>query len=369
LKNSFICCTPFHILVSIHLAKTKYSNDDNTIFISDHFASSLKIKKKLEQLSVFNNVYYVKDKKLSYDKSVLNFKKITYFFFDNVSKLINKNPEGFNYDQLFIFTNSFFSKILLNKAIKTNPALQINFVEEGIMTYLLNKQDRNEKLKIYMDKWLQLFFNKRFLNLDIVNKILLFKPAYFMGNINCTLEEIPIINKNDKNFINKLNFVFEYKKQNDFNNYPYIFFDQSFSIDGNGIVNEFEVIKKLINIIKVEEILVKLHPRDSVDKFNKIGNLNVSNANFPWELIYLNEDCNNMTLISVNSSALFSPYNIFGEKHKLILLFDLFNLKRDYLEEFVRISENKEIFIPKTEDELRSFFHSSFSPRSELRHD
>ncbi len=353
-------------MVSIHLVKTKYQNEDNTIFISDHFATSLKIKNKLEQLSIFNNVYFVKDKELSYDKSILKFKKIIYFLFNNVSKIVSEKPKEYKYDQLFIFTNSFFSKILLNKAIEINPALQVNFVEEGIMTYLLNKQDKKEKLKILIDKCFHRFLNKRFLNLNIINKVLLFKPIYFMGNLNCTLEEIPFINKKDEELINSLNYVFEYKKQYEFNKFKYIFFDQSFSIDGNNTVNEFEVIKTLNKLIENKELLVKLHPRDSLDKFKKIGNLNVSNTNFPWELIYLNESCNHSTLISVNSSALFSPYNIFGEKHKLILLYDLFKLKRDYLEEFVKISDNKDIFIPKTEDELTNILQSSFPARSEL---
>jgi len=71
--------------------------------------------------------------------------------------------------------------------------------------------------------------------------------------------------------------------------YPqkYIFFSSVFDFEGGAPVGELNVIKQVAALIGNENLIVKVHPRDSIDRFVSAG-LNVdNNSAIPWEAIQL----------------------------------------------------------------------------------
>ncbi|WP_144478121.1 polysialyltransferase family glycosyltransferase [Cytobacillus oceanisediminis] len=336
MKNAFVCCTPFHVIVTLQLINTLFKDEKNDIFISNHFASAEKVfrnlKKESKNISNIANVFFVKDKEISYDKSFLKHKKIRSFAFDKPENFIGEQLT-LDYDSLNLFTHSFFTNLLVNHSFKKNKKLSINFVEEGRMSYVISSHETKNRIKNIINKVISPF-GFRIFNISLGSKLFLFQPSLYVGDFNGGIVKIPSINKNSeiKGLINK---IFDYIPQPDFGKTKFIFFDQSFSIDGNEQLNEYKVIEDLIKNFNINDLLIKLHPRDSINKYEKFKLSNVNNSNYPWELIYLNENLHGKTLISINSSAVFTPRIIFGINHDIVLLKRMYGFIDDPLDQFL----------------------------------
>lgn len=336
MKNAFVCCTPFHVIVTLQMVNTLFKNEQNDIFISDHFASAEKVfqnlKEESKHISNIANVFFVRDKEISYDKSLLKHKKIKSFVFDKLDRYIAEKLEV-DYDSLNLFTHSFFTNLLVNYSFKKNKELSVNFVEEGRMSYVISSRETKNRIKQIINKVMSPF-GFRFFNISLGSKLFLFQPGLYVGDFNGEIVKIPSINKKSeiKGLINK---IFNYIPQPDFEKAEFIFFDQSFSIDGNEQINEYKVMEDLIKNFNINDLLIKLHPRDAINKYEKFKLKNVNNSNYPWELIYLNENLDGKKLISINSSAVFTPRIIFGINHDIVLLKRMYGFLDDPLDEFL----------------------------------
>ena len=116
IKNAYICCTPFHVINSIHIALSK-KGEKNHIYICDHFNGSKVIFENLKKEKIFNEVYYVQDKVINYDKSLFKFKKMIGLIKREIiiNNIVNRKLE-FDYNHLYIFTFSYFTNILCDQA-------------------------------------------------------------------------------------------------------------------------------------------------------------------------------------------------------------------------------------------------------------
>lgn len=356
MRNAFVCCTPYHVIVSIHLIQSIYSGENNEIFISNHFENSFDIYKNLKKQKLFKAVYYVTDRHLSYDDSFLKWRKI-YGLFSRTYQSIISDPVDFNYDNVFLFTYSYFSVLITDLVKKNNKFSEINMVEEGTLTYMLGNYDIVDNIRFYADFIGKTVLNRRFLNPNILNAIYLFQPNLYNGELSHKLKKIPSL-KISINIQKLLNHIFNFEEQGNFVSSKYLFFDQSFSIDGNRLISEFEVVKSISDILPRDEILIKLHPRDSKDKY-KSFNINVNSSNFPWELIYYNyfKDIKNKVLISVSSSSVFTPKILFNCEHDIILLYKIFG-KTDrrfvkFVNKFKTIYKKKNVYEPETLNEFQ----------------
>lgn len=370
MKNAFVCCTPFHVIVTLQMVNTLFIDDQNDIFISDHFASAEKVFRNLKEesknISNIANVFFVKDKEISYDKSFLKHKKIKSFLFDDPQKYLGEQLKK-DYDSLNLFTHSFFTNLLVNHSFKNNKELSINFVEEGRMSYVISSEETKNRIKKIINKVISPF-GFRFFNITLANRLYLFQPELYVGDFKKEIKKIPPISKSGI-LKNTLNNVFDYKSQPEFSKAEYIFFDQSFSIDGDGRISEYTVIEDLSNLLNHKATIIKLHPRDALNKYDNLKLMKVNNANLPWELIYLNEEISSdKKFIAINSSALFTAKLIFNQDHDIIVLKDLYQYSDVMLDKFIqkirKSSINAVICTPNSLNELREIL-SKYTARKE----
>lgn len=361
MRNAFVCCTPYHLIVTLHMIGTLYKEDQNDIYISNHFESAKNVYQRLLSLKTkinipVKNVYFIEDKEISYDKSSFKINKIKGLLTCNISKYIKTN-ESVIYTNLFLFTHSFFSNLIVTYAYNKNKAVKINFVEEGRMSYVIRRSDIRNKIKFFLDRITKVI-KRRILSINIADKLLLFQPDLYTGDLKDKVSPIPSIKENPE-LKGVLNDVFNYQKQTNFNHAKYIFFDQSFAIDSNKQINEYVIVNNLTTRYFKEDLLIKLHPRDSIDKYKNYSQTMVNNSNFPWELIYLNEDLYDKVLISVNSSAVFTPKIVFGRNHKIIILKNIYGFVDEELNNFIKLFDhNKNVFQPSTSEELKKIINS-----------
>jgi hypothetical protein len=346
---AFVCCTPFHIIATLKLAAEMNDKKKIDIFICDHFIDARTIYEniKFSNIDYFHNIYFVEDKKVNYDNSFLKYKKILSFIKKELF-ISNIERENFKYDEIYIFTFSYFSNLLIDVNKRDN--IEISLVEEGIMTYLLNNSSKKNKIKSFLSKVLKIFLNRSFLNVNQINSIYLFEPSFYSGNLKIPIKPIKKINDLDiKNIIN----VFGGK--NKFENPPFtkiLFLEQP---NENPIFPDSKkVVNHLQSFFPKENFSVKLHPRSKIIT-RDVGKLNLYQSNLPWEI-----DCSNLNssnlLISINSSAVFTPYIIYGYTYNILILNKLYNITDTYFDKFItKIKANFKgnIYEPKNWDELK----------------
>lgn len=354
MKNAFVCCTPFHILVSLHLVESVYKDTENDIFISDHFSSAYEVYQRLEKSGKFHSVYYVRDKEISYDKSFFRLRKFKNLWKRNSSSVLDNFISEPKYDEVFLYTYSYFS-VLLADLCKSKFQSNINMVEEGIMTYSLGNY-RSDFIKSILNKFLRIF-DRFYLNYDGLDSVYLFSKDLYSGKRVKKIKEIPNIPV-ESNFKNMINDIFNYEPQSEYNNSKIIFFDQSFSQDGNTSEVENNVLQILLEHCDKGNVLIKLHPRDKPDKFGDNISFRINNANYPWEVVYLNENIDNHILLAVSSSALFTPKIIYGAEPKIVLLYKLLNVEvNSGFEDFISLLQTtytkNNVFIPSNIQELQ----------------
>lgn len=89
-------------------------------------------------------------------------------------------------------------------------------------------------------------------------------------------------------------------------------------------LDETEIVEKINYVCEKLELTlkIKLHPRSPKDKYSSIE---VFNFDMPWEIFLLFNDNNigNLILCSVNSTAIYSAYLLFGRDVPAISLAQL----------------------------------------------
>ena len=180
---------------------------------------------------------------------------------------------------------------------------------------------------------------------------MLWKPVF---------EILPIkkVQKDDKEYINMLNVIFGYNSMNDIYDKKIVFFEESYYADGNDI-GDVEIVNYIASVVGKENIFIKIHPRNPINRFAELGYKTNRNTVIPWEITAMNEDFSDKTLITIASgSSITSYFMSSNEAGKSILLYDMEGIDKSKLtptiDVFDAICKKVGYFIyPKTKDELK----------------
>lgn len=131
MRLAFVAWTPLHLINIINVYHNFYHEAQGDLFIYSEFENAEAYSRRIDELGIFDKVVLVDYKKMgSFIERKLNL--ITNhnpFFSDNLSR----------YDEIFLQGENYFSKILFSKLHKNNPDIKMNYIEDGLGTYLNNK--------------------------------------------------------------------------------------------------------------------------------------------------------------------------------------------------------------------------------------
>ena len=139
-----------------------------------------------------------------------------------------------------------------------------------------------------------------------------FYPELYHGNLKTKKLETITPNETTAEQIrlvfNLQNQIIEYKEQ-------YIFFSSIFDIDGEKAIGEFELLLSLADLVGRDNLLIKVHPRDTRTIYAENGLKVDKNSAAPWEAIQLCGDFRNNIFLTTASSSVLSgclmlPYSI-----------------------------------------------------------
>lgn len=322
-KVLIVATTVFHVIVAVQMKRTILKNKSVDIILGDETPNMKNIADNLENIDIFENVYFVKMN--DYNKQIGEYEYYTPFdyctkkYFD-VHKMFSQCKK---YD---IFLVPFFHHFHMNlySYIKRfiNKNIRVYLYEEGVAIYSGMGSIYRKKCEYFSnDKVFKFFHYGRMLN--EIKGIVTFNPGLLQWGENYKKIKIPYINKNDSKMLEILNTVFGYNGEfKDEYDKKIIFFEEAKAEDGIKL-NDIGIVNRLSEIVGKENILIKLHPRSTKNRFSTLGYKTNNNTLIPWEVIFMNHDFSNTLFISTASSSIMHPVIIFKEKINAIFLFKM----------------------------------------------
>lgn len=281
------------------------------------------------------------------------------------------------YDDVYICSQTKISWICLNHLSNNNQISNINLIEEGLSIYT-----KNDIIHQYSSK----YFNQKTI-------IHLYEPDLIGYNIqlkNISFKKIKKISFNDTILINKVNNIFGYNFNYNFDD-KIIFFEQVFEPMPDYYNNKFlrfilynsykkhlkehyffldkiNIINSLVSVLMNNKLInkfhIKLHPRTKKGITNNllsyiIGDQSNSHT-IPWEVYCMNQKFKNNLWITILSSSVLNRVLCFEEINNIKFIFlykctEHFNIKLPAFEKFCINFSNKyncSIIIPNNLVEL-----------------
>ncbi|MEI3228023.1 MAG: hypothetical protein V8S39_13340 [Lachnospiraceae bacterium] len=301
MKNIICMCnTYFQLITAIQLKLTIFDKDNVSLIISDYSNDSYNICRNVRNVGLFENCYHIEIKDKNSKKKTVK---------EKISQCLNmingkdKLWEGYltgKFDEIIYYSQLDEIYTLYAKLSKINPDIKVSRYEEGIFSY---EGGVWSCFKVKVVDFIRHLFGKPVLKNEYLN-FYCFYPELYIGKFNCI--KIPTIHKNDK--IQKiLRQIFVLSEDiNRAYNYKYIYFSSVYDFEGGQSIHELELVRKISNLVGNNNLLVKVHPRDDIQRFKKAG-LNVdANSNIPWEVIQLSGDFSEKVFLTVNSSSALS---------------------------------------------------------------
>lgn len=363
-KYLFICNTPFQIIVAVLINKQlikKNTISYSDIMVSDQINDYQQMIINLRETGIFETVILTRNKKIFQKRNRIIFLASRFIceLFGNI--IYKRHSKNRFYDEIFINNPSCFAESIVYLIRKSNKSLKVNLFDEGYSSYTKLYENSlytfNFVENIIRLVWRKIF--KRKYIIDLINLFYLLEPDLLCWNTNFEVMEIESLNiKTDNLTIDNLNQIFGYSDAIKEYDFQYIYFEESFFWDYK-INSDYNLIMKIVEQVGYKNIIVKLHPRNKINRFEK-SNINTNkNLGIPWEIMTLNFNEKSKIYITITSGAALSFRLITNQMQKTILLYDCIDDKllkpnddvilwfEKYISKF-----SSQIYLPKSNTEL-----------------
>lgn len=275
----------------------------------------------------------------------------------------SRNPVKYTYDTYFpnrytdyyVAELTIYTLLIYYSFIAQGMNLKIHFYEEGMIQYVLDPKRKINASGIdhsyYGDK---AFYNA-------LQEMILYEPdLYTASEIFCPIQKLPKIDYKDAEVRRIYNQVFgceELPKE------KYVFLEEPFIWDRID-ATDIDVLDQVAEIVGKENIIVKLHPRNNIDRFTERGYKTMENSSIPWEIVMMNSDLTKKVLLTISSNASISSIVTFGKRMYSIQLKNIMSVgmnmatKEPTFTKYFGLlqqranSEKKQIFVPDSIIEL-----------------
>lgn len=342
----FICNTPYQIMVAFQIKDKICNGDVADIIITDHMNEGKRVADNIRKCSVFNEVYYIQVK-----NKFENFGYLTKILYSISGKLKNKYLSKFieinnSYSTIYISNLNAIVPYIYHKVFNNNTMNNLNkpkiyVFEDGLSTY-------SPLFEKYINSNMILKTNSILENIKIKIRshatyknlagLYLFNPELIQWKTTIPTFKIPNIDIIDNITKEYLNNIFDYQNCIDSYDTKVIFFEESYYAEGF-TVNDLEVVEHLANKYGKDNIMIKIHPRNPINRFEKLGYKTNSDTFVPWELIALNENIEEKVLVTISSSSLINTYLILGKNANYTFLFKCINVDK-YMDKDIKSTIN-----------------------------
>lgn len=342
----FRCCTVFQLLNAVNLKNTVLKNVRADIILSKatdftNFIPALK------RLRIFRKIIISNDTPETYFEWRRQNEQFKIDLMLYPEEYIGLDELKDNYTDLYIAVADDYNKVFYYYLIKYGMRPNIHIFEDGLSTYLIDFMQ--ECLDDILNH--EIYGDLSFCN--NISELLLYQPdLHIESTFKCPVNSIPRISCDNKN-VKLFNSIFG---KNMLPKEKYIFLEEAFVWDGISSTDT-DLINDIADIVGKENIIIKLHPRNGIDRFSKEGYKLVENSKIPWEMTIMNSDLKDKVFITVSSTSAFTAGMVFGKKFRCINLFDLMLLGKNVHVRNPKFSLFYEKLLEKYNNESNQIFH------------
>lgn len=364
LKNNafFVCTTPFQVMSAISLVLT--NNEIADICVDFKFEGYNDFLARLAKRNIFRKIIDINSiPEIKFYRKETNsfFKSLKLIkLFTNIQKIGEKIFENKANSLIYVYASCdcFAANLLRAYLGACKEKYDIIYFDDGEGSY-----DNFPKRKSLLKKFFfHIFSIKSMINTTV--KKYLYAPFVYntIQKDNHIILQMPLINSLPKIF-NEIKYIFNIEnvvciKQR----YIYLDIIANDVLPSNEIENYRLLISKLNDICG--DFCLKRHPRDNSKIDTNIEVYKDKIASF--EAICMSSEMSNKVLITLSSTAVFTPKLLFNQEPYVILLYKLFNVKiasdkdRDlFYNGLIKLYNNpNKIIIPSSREELFSIIKS-----------
>lgn len=300
-----ICNTPFQIVIASHILHTYYKDSEVDILVSDGIRGGEQLADNARKTNAFRRVLYIHNRKTFLTEKGW-MAKIRYAR-GRAGEVIRchqlaRTLANERYDEL-LFTNiSILTKLLTTSLLRVNPQCKICIFEEGMITYTQTYAAGDAPHSLY-----RRLCDREGL-LAKVSRVYLRHPEFLRWDVGrAQIFTLPPINPNDWELISMLNKIFDYEHCPDRYDRRIIFFEESHNFEGFN-VPDVDIVNRMAEKVGKENIMIKIHPRNPVNRFAELGYKTNKDTAVPWEIIMLNEHFSDTIFVTISSGAVVAPY-------------------------------------------------------------
>lgn len=294
-----IANTYYQLIIAIQMRYTIFENEEVILLLSNHSKGAEIACKKLADNNIFSETHYIKTKGIVAKR---NYKEK----FKDALDIAFKSQNRFSY-YLTNIENKYFDEMIFHNfdldiygvyatLYQHNPRIAVSQYEEGILSYGVSIDHTLNREAIGLIRKL---FRKKTVY-DALSKFYCFYPQLYSGALNVC--KVPGVQKTGP-CANGLRLAFDITDE--VLNYPekYIFFAGIYDFEGGTPIGELDLACKVADLVGKENLLVKIHPRDTRTEFRDYGFRLDANTHIPWEAIQLSGDFQDKVFLTTLSGS------------------------------------------------------------------
>lgn len=316
MKILAVCGTVFQLLIALQLRLEEYSKDEFSIVLVRtneqmcEIATRLKTSYLVKQCFLWTRVprFGWKSRIEKIEENIFVGKRDSSEF-----------PLQIECD-LLLLGNSFAENEEIYVRVINKKNVRIRLLEDGTINYT----------KHFGQQWMKpekiLTRVRRELLHPIYKKVeglYLFHPELADENLQMKTFPVPSFLSIKEEYLQEINRIFGYDKSVDQYNEHFIFFEESYFADGKNI-DDVSIIEKVARIVGKDNIIIKIHPRNAINRFERLGYKTSKNNQVPWELVTLNQSIRGKCLISISSGAVINSWLLTDAEYTGIMLLHCF---------------------------------------------
>lgn len=287
--------------MALQLKNTIFRDSKVILCISDHSNNSYEVSKQIQSNNIFYKCCFIKTKEIinkvdfpSLADSICIGLGINNRISSQVKDLMHEDI-----DEIVCYNTTIDIDAFLSLLYKQNRDIRISFLEEGLLNYENTFRMSTRRSVI---KAIKRITRKPYVN-DVLKNFYCLYPGIYKGELNTV--KIPNICRTSQT-AKDLRIIFQLDGKNLSYKQRYIFFTSVLDFVGGKPIGEFEVAQKIADLVGKDNLLIKLHPRDTRTIYRENGFAIDENSNIPWEAIQLTMDFSDKIFLSTTSGSVLS---------------------------------------------------------------